>query len=102
MGLQGSSAIFFDMAQWFSASLRQRKSVSAHCLDGLSGCGASCESGIRSQFFKILKKIVLKMKVSHDHQELRLMLNLLCWNYKAGDHFELDKLRVLEFLSQGD
>ena len=67
MGLQGNTSIFFDMAQWFSASLRQKKNNSAHFLDGLSGCGNRCESNIRAQFFKILKKVVLVLKSSTDY-----------------------------------
>ena len=48
MSLWADSQIFFDMLQWFSASLRQRKNTSVHFLDGLSGCGNSCENGIRA------------------------------------------------------
>ena len=55
------------MAQWFSASLRQKKNNSAHFLDGLSGCGNRCENNIRAQFFKILKKVVLVLKSSTDY-----------------------------------
>ena len=102
MGLQGNNQLFFDMIQWFSASLRQRQQTSAHFLDGLSGCGNSCESGIRNQFFKIIKKIVLKLKVSTNQNEIKLLLNVLCWNYKTVDHGDLAQSGVLQFLAQGN
>ena len=90
------------MIQWFSASLRQRQQTSAHFLDGLSGCGNSCESGIRSQFFKIIKKIILKLKISINYDEIKLLLNVLCWNYKTTDHEDLAKSGMFELLSKGN
>lgn len=73
-----------------------------HFLDGLSCVGNSCEKGIRSQFFGILSKVVLRLKTSIDHTEHKLLLNALCWNFKAEDHEELSKLGVFELLSKGD
>jgi predicted DNA-binding antitoxin AbrB/MazE fold protein len=102
MGLSGNSQIFFDMIQWFSASLRQRKNTSVHFLDGLMSCGNSCEGGIRVQFFKILKKVDLKLRTCNEIDELKLLLNVLCWNFKAADHEQLSKLNVFETLHKGD
>ena len=102
MGLQGNTNIFFDMAQWFSASLRQKKNNSAHFLDGLSGCGNRCESNIRAQFFKILKKVVLMLKSSTDYSERIVLLNLLCWNYRTNDHEDLGRIGLFKSLSKGD
>ena len=90
------------MLQWFTASLRQRQQTSAHFLDGLSGCGNSCESGIRSQFFKVIKKIILKLKISIDQDEIKLLLNVLYWNYKTTDHEDLIRSGVFEMLSKGN
>ena len=102
MGLSGNPQIFFDMIQWFSASLRQRKNTSVHFLDGLTSCGDSCESGIRIQFFKILKKVDLKLRTCNDLDELKLLLNNLCWNFNAADHEQLCKLNIFETLHKGD
>ena len=103
MGLQGEDQIFFDMMQWFSASLRQRKQMTAHYLDGLAGCSNSCEQGIRSQFFNIIEKIMIKLRLSADtEEEIKLLLQCLCWNFKAEDHELLSKLNIFEFLSCGD
>ena len=102
MGLTGNEQIFFDMLQWFSTSLRQHKQQAVHYLDGLAGCGNSCEVGIRTQFFKILEKLMLKMRLNVTNNELKLLLENLCWIYKAEDHESLAKLGVFEFLSKGD
>jgi len=71
-------------------------------LDGLAGCGISCEAGIRSQFFKILSKVTLMLKTSIDRNELKLLLNVLCWNYRTEDHQDLVKLNIFNLLSKGD
>lgn len=106
MGLHGNPRVFQDVLQWFSASLRNRKNTTVHFLDGLAGCGNSCESGIREQFFKILDKVLLKLKTldfeSGSCPELKLLLENLCWNFKAEDHALLGKLKLFEFLSVGD
>jgi len=106
LGLQGNAQVFQDMLQWFSASLRNRKNLTVHFLDGLAGCGNSCEAGIRDQFFKVLEKVLLKMKTldfeSGSCPTLKLLLENLCWNYKAEDHAHLGKLKLFEFLSVGD
>jgi hypothetical protein len=106
MGLSGNDLIFQDMLQWFSASMRNGKSTSVHFLDGLAGCGNSCEGGIREQFFKILHKVLLKLKTldfeTSSNPEIRILLENLCWNFKAEDHALLAKMKIFEFLSVGD
>ena len=62
--LGGDEKIFLDILDWFSASLRRQKNRTVHFLDGVEGCGTSCENGIRSQFFKILELIILKLKTN--------------------------------------
>lgn len=94
MGLASNPQIFFDMIQWFSASLRQRKNASVHYLDGLMSCGQSCERTIRIQFFQILRKVEMMLRVSFDNEELKLLLNVLCWNFTCDDHEELANLKI--------
>ena len=102
MGLHGEEQVFFDMLQWFSSSLRQRKQLTAHFLDGLAGCGLSCETSIRAQFFKILHIVLLKLKLSADTEtEIKLLLQCLCWHFRAEDHELLSQLNVFDFLVRG-
>ena len=91
-----------DMLQWLSSSLRNGANVSAHFSDELAGCGNNCESGIRSNFFKILQKVLNKLKITSSEKEILHLLNLLCWNFKPADFAELEKMQVLAFLSRGD
>lgn len=106
MKLSGNEHIFQDMLQWFSSSLRGHKNTTVHFLDGLAGCGVSNEKSIRTQFFKIFEMILLKLKTislnSDGNVELKLLLENLCWNFKAEDHELLGKLKVFDFLAMGD
>ena len=42
------------------------------------------------------------LRVAVDQDELKLLLNALCWNYKAQDHEMLSKVRIFETLQKGD
>ena len=80
-----SQELFYESLQWFSGSLRFNKGKTTHYLDGLEGCGAEAEKGVRKQFFAIIKRViwqfekitaqtaeeVMKCKKAEDHESIK-------------------------------
>ena len=89
---------FKDVLQWFLTSLRANKHQVAHYSDGISGCGDSVLAAIRTQFFEILKVVVLKLEQEREPNDLMTLLNALIWNYKGEDLNYLAKFDVLEVI----
>ena len=44
----------------------------------------------------------LKLRTCNDLDELKLLLNILCWNFNAADHEQLCKLNLFSTLHKGD
>ena len=74
----------------------------AHYLDGLSGCGDRIEDGIRSHFLKLIEKIILRIQLSKQKQNMVYLVEGLAWNYNPQDFDFLIKLNLLDVLRQGD
>lgn len=72
---------FLDIKQWFLTSLRQNRNVVAHYSDKIQGCGDSVLAAIRSQFFKIIKVIISRIKTCRSESHISAMLRALIWNY---------------------
>lgn len=102
MSLNGSDQIFFDMLQWLQGSLRDRKNQAVHYLDGIAGCGNSAEASIRDQFFKVIDRVLQKIRISCSNEELVYLLNGLCWSFSTEDHARLAKLGMFDTLLKGD
>lgn len=97
-----NSETFLDLLQWFLTSLRENKHQVAHYSDEISGCGDSVLSAIRTEFFKIIKIVIAKIKQSRETETLIQLLNALIWNYKGIDMSYLAEFDLIGTLQSGD
>ena len=93
---------FMDLIQWFVTSLRANLDQVAHYTDNISGCGDSVISAISNEFFQIIKRIVLKIKISRRSNNLSQLVEALIWNYRGNDLNYLAEFNVIEVLQRGD
>ena len=82
--------------------MRGNKSVSAHYLDGLAGCGDEVAKAIRTQFFSIISHIVEMIKTERRTSKLEALLSAVIWNYTVADFESLYNLHVFKAISEGN
>jgi hypothetical protein len=98
IGLNIGIGTFMDLIQWFTTSVRSNKHRVAHYSDNISGCGDSVLAAIRTQFFRIIKGLITKIKKSRNEKHLVHMLDALIWNYKGVDMNYLAQFEVFSVL----
>ena len=102
IGMNMGLGTFMDLMQWFTSALRGKSHRVAHYSDKIKGCGDSVLASIRQQFFKIIKVIITKLRISRDPKHLVHMLNALIWDYKGNDLTYLAKYDILGAIQFGD